>query len=327
MAKKTASKEETALIKQETALMESFDKSLISTKDLFIQITGATPEALDKIKNTYEKVTIKDIEDIAGYKFVDQGAKDLKKLRTTLSKKRKDLTAPAIKFRDEMKAEEDNIIDFLKPIEDSLLAKKQDFEDKKKAAQNKLFKERCEQLANHGYQLNGELYVCSAINIEAGKIADLTEDEFDFYLQRGQEELDRLAAEKKRKEKQDKKLQEEREAIAKERAEIAKEREELAAQRTALEETYKEVEKKEPIKKKEPEVKSESAHIPKIEQKKTEVKSKPMATKSKPQSKPEPSQIEVGFNEMRKRTLEYLSDPETSKKLKDFIPWIKKQEI
>lgn len=346
--------------KEEVALINAVDQARIQAKKLLISETNATPAELKKLQDTYGKMKIKNIDDLSGYNFVVQGSKDLKKLRTTIATKRKNLTEPALVFQKEMIATEKEILDVIQPLEDALKAKKIDFEDKVKAAKHKLFKERTEKLNAHGYQLNGEFYVCSAINIEAAKIADLSNDDFDFYLQQGLAEMERIAAEEKRKKDEADALKKEREEMAAEkekmrleREAMAKEKEELAAQKLALEETYGKVEKpseeivvdvsKEHLKNiasakvENPLLADADVMLSEKELEKTiTIEKGPAIGKSttsisqKPEDATgsvEESQLEVGFNEMRKRVIELVSDNSIKISRNGLIKWAEEQKL
>lgn len=356
-------KKKTEVTEQELMVKTIVDASKMAEK-LFIKETNATPEELKKITDTYSKIKIKNIDDLAGYKFVVQGEKDLKKLRTTIGKVRKTLTDPAIAFQKGMIAKEKEILEIIQPLENDLNAKKTDYEDKVQAAKNKLFTERCAELDKHGYQLNGGFYVCSAINIEADKIADLTNDEFDFYLQQGAEELKRIEAEETRKREEAEALQRERDELAAEREKMRLEREEFAkmkaemeAQKLALEKTYETVENpvvdknevleiQTPIEAvKEERLKQESENIV-INSQAGRASGKMNAGKNvstdnhlsdasqyvapKPENvtaSVEESQIEVGFNEMRNRVIALARNKQHTISRAIIIEWAEKQTI
>jgi len=340
MAKKntTEKKDEQQLI------VQTMVDAAKSAEKLFIKETNATPKELKKLTDTYSAMKIKDIDDLAGYKFVVQGEKDLKKLRTTIGKVRKTLTAPAISFQKGMIEKEKEILEIIQPLENDLNAKRTDYEDKVQAAKNKLFSDRCTALDKHGYQLNGDFYVCSAINIEADKIADLTNDEFDFYLQKGLEEMERIAAEEKRRkdeadalQKQRDEMDAERKKFAEERAAFEKEKAEMEAQKKALEETYEEVEKPKDEPKVEEKVvveteksKEEETNIEAIIRVGKEIgveatiQHAPEDKKSKSVEEP---QIDVGFNEFRKRVIALAGDKNQKLTRPIIIEWAEKQQL
>ena len=160
------------------------------------------------------------------------------------------MTAPALKWQKDLKAHADAIIDKLQPVEKTLLEKKAKIDDAKKAMEQKLFTDRCKLLAENGYQLTGQYYICGALQVDTEMIVKLTEDEFTFYVNEGEKELKRVEAEKQRKKEEDealaKRLEEldRREAELKAReAELKKKENEVEAQTTALEENYEKIEK------------------------------------------------------------------------------------
>lgn len=219
--------------KKDTALvvMTGTDEMIKKAKASLTADTVGTAKALKQLKDTYENLAIGGVKDLAGYNVVKEGIKTISKMRIAVETRRKELTAPALKFQKELKAAGDKLIETLAPLEDHLKAQKVKFDDLAKAAEEQLFTERCKTLAENGYQLQGDFYLCGALQVSTKMIVKLTEDEITFYVNEGAKEIARQAAEEKRKE-------EERAAINKEREEIAAERAELAAQRLALEEKY-----------------------------------------------------------------------------------------
>ena len=68
-----------------------------------------TMEQLEALENTYKDVTVKDVKDLAGYNFIVDGYKDVKKIRVQVEKRRKEITKPALDFQREVKSVADSI--------------------------------------------------------------------------------------------------------------------------------------------------------------------------------------------------------------------------
>lgn len=245
MAKKTEVEGKKSMV-----LFEGTDELIAKAKSELISKTIGTDKKLKQLVDTYSNLVIAGVEDMASYKVVEKGAMDLKKLRIGIDKYRKDLTAPALKWQKELKAEADKMIAIVQPLEQSLIEKKSAIDDAKKAAEEKLFTKRCKLLADNGYQLAGEFYICGALQISVKQITTLETEEFDFYVNEGDKELKRQKAEQERKDAEAKALQERLDALDKREAEIAAREAKLAeketeidAQSSALEQTYEKIEK------------------------------------------------------------------------------------
>jgi len=231
--------------KTDLVLFAGTDELILKAKNELVTKTIGSEEQLKAIVDTYENLTIAGIQDMASYKVVEQGAKDIKKLRGLIDKHRKELTAPALKWQKDLIAEADRIINIVHPIEKSLLEKKTKIDDAKKAAEQELFTARCAELATKGYQLNGKFYMCGALQINSDDISKLNDEEYSFFINEGQKELDRKQAEKDRKAAESKELNdrltalEEREAkLAAREAALDIKEGEVATQTEALEKTY-----------------------------------------------------------------------------------------
>lgn len=187
-------KEDKALV-----LFKTTDELIKTAKNSLILETIETEDRLNQLENTYKSMTIAGIKDMPTYKAVEQGIKDLKKLRILVDKRRKAYTEPAVKWQKSIKSEADRIINIIKPLETHLLAQKQTIDDENAVELNRLFTERSKKLAEKGYQLVGDYYVSGVIQVEADKLAMLTVEEMQFYVDEGDREL-------KRKDAADKKL-------------------------------------------------------------------------------------------------------------------------
>ena len=264
MAKKQTA-ENAALV-----LFQGTDQLIEQSKNDLIINTVGSDEKIQQLIDTYSELTIAGIQDMASYKVVDEGIKILKKTRIDVEKYRKELTAPALKWQKDLKSCADDIISRLEPVEKSLLEKKSVIDDAKKAAEQQLFTERTKTLAENGYQLAGQFYICGALQVNIEMITQLSDDEFTFYTNEGQKELKRIEAEKQRKQAEQDELNrkiQELEAREKRLAELeaklnAKENE-INAQTIAIEKTYEEIEK--PIQKNETTASNEVIPQPEVE--------------------------------------------------------------
>ncbi len=254
--------------------------------------------AIKELRDTYAPQII---TDGASLKFMVEGAKTIKKHMSTIESRRKDMTAPALKFQKDLKKHTDGLRSELGEIREGMEAKIKEFEDKELAEKKKLFNERCDKLIESGFDLVGGFYVCGMLRLDPEDINKWDDDDLEFYTKKGIEEKTRREAEQKR--------------LDDERASIQKERDELAAQKAALEKQYghlieAEVEP-------EPESKSVKVKIPAIERVITE-KTKTV-TDSGDMTTPietvknalnEIEAMEKGFDVFRDEFLKLMASPE-----------------
>lgn len=208
-----------------------------ATADL-VTTTIGTEEALAALKQTYGELVVNGIEDMAGYKVVVEGVSKLRTIRTSIEKRRKELTEPALEFQRRLKAEADRLTAEITPLEERLKAEKARIDDAKEAARRAEFQRRVTLLTENAWSLAGGFYVCGALQIHPDQITTMTEQELEFYVNEGQKEIQRREAEAKRKADEEERIRQEREEIQKEREEIARMKAELEAQKKALETSY-----------------------------------------------------------------------------------------
>lgn len=242
---------------QETqALIEAETNKMIVSAISDLKKSTVTDEAIAHLKAEYGALSIADISDLQGYNAVKDGASKVKKLRTAVEAKRKELTEPALKFQRDVKAEADRITAELKPIEEQLNKKKKDYEDAVEAAKREEYQRRVNLMYESGYQLINGFFVCGIIQVHSEELGKIAQPQLDVYVKHGQDELERQKAEKLRKEQEQERqrqeqqqeqerqrqeqerLAKEREEIEKDKAELARLKAELNAQKTAIETTY-----------------------------------------------------------------------------------------
>ena len=173
--------------------------------------------------------------------------KKLKSVRIDTDARRKELTAPALKFQKELKSHADEYIEQSQLTEKMLSGKIQTFEDLEAAEKNKLVVERSKDLLENGYDLIGKMYVCGINQVDAESLSELTEDDMSHYIDMGQKELKRREIEAERKVKEEEQRQQEIKDLEERRAKIQKdekEHQEFLAWKKSQEKTKEEVSKK-----------------------------------------------------------------------------------
>jgi hypothetical protein len=231
---------------QETqALIVAETDKLIETTLAELKKSTVTDEAIAHLKAECNALSIADINDLQGYNAVKSAASKVKKIRTSIESKRKELKAPAIRFGKALDSEADRITSELKPLEDDLNKKKKDYEDAVEAAKRAEFQRRVNLLTEKGYQLINGFYVCGPVQIHSEELSKITDVQIDVYVKHGEDELQRQEAERIRKQAEAEALKAEREALEATRAEFERVRlenekmkAELEAQRQALNQAY-----------------------------------------------------------------------------------------
>ena len=302
-------KEET----QNVALFIGTDECIATTKQTLLSETVQSDEMIEQLRAAYMDQKFTDLKDLKGFEFMVDGSKKLKKLRTSVEKKRKEFTEPALAFQKEVKKYADEtLIAPIKEIEDHLNHQIEMFKDAELQEREKKFAERVEMLSTNGYHFAGEHFVCGVMSIHQNELVAIDDESFQQYIEAGKREVERKQAEEKRIQAEREETQRLREELAKEREELrkmreelAKEREEITAQKTALDETYSEIEKTPEIEEKQPEqvlkAASEPEPQPTVEEKPAFVDDEP----SKVQS-----EYENGFDLFRSRLIELLDSPD-----------------
>lgn len=301
------------------------DEVIEAAKNQLVVDSISTLEFLDELEKTYLNVEIKDIEDLASYNFVVDGYKKSKDIRVKTEKRRKEITRPALDFQREVKKVADTISERVSVVENHLLEQKTAFEDKKKAEEERLFREKCDKLTSAGWQLFQGNYVLGAVHLSPDQVQDMDDDVLNFNINLGKEEqkrkkaeADRIAKEKKEAEEAKLALQKEREELAKEREEMAKAMAELNAQKEALAKEYKAVEKSEESK---------------IETKPNKTEEKPAEEPSKPIDKSKPAtednvirskEFHEGFEHFRSKMMVVLKDKNNQLTRNKLINWVEK---
>jgi hypothetical protein len=271
--------------------------------------------------------------------------KSLKKTRTSIEKRRKELTEPALKYQRELKAEADRLTDRIENIETHLDKQKQWFENATKAEQERVFNLRIAQLTENGFELSNGFYIAGAIHLSGDKVKSLDDLEFNFYIEQGKKEKARKEAEKQLLAEQQKAMQEAqleiqrlREELAKERERVAKERAELEAQKLALDKTYN----KEEIIPQTEAIEQQIEEVVTIEEVLMIEEVAPQQT-NKPIIEEKVISIDVneesisnennfvieidGFNEFRNRLISYVSDNNNKLSRQLLIDWANEQII
>lgn len=212
--------------------------ALIPTGDEYITTAVAeinkTEQGLAELKQRYGSLTITGLDDRPTYFAAVEGAKLIKKLRTGVEGKRKELNEFPLKFQRAVNAEAKRITELLVPIEEHLKNQVEAFENAEAEEKRKDAERKRAALVNAGFKFDGSFYVCGMHMVPAAHVAEMEDERLAYYVQ---EAGHILAAEKAAEERRAAELaaqQEEAQRLAAERAELAKERAELEKLRAEM---------------------------------------------------------------------------------------------
>ena len=190
--------------------------------------------AIAQMKEEASKIEIKGIEDKSGYKVAKEFLSKVKKTRTSVEAKRKDLKSEyleigrgidgeAKRLTDSILEVENPLAEKIKIIDDEIQAEK---ERKEKEAEEKL-KARVEELISIGLEFNGMLYVRGNISVDVVTIKNLNDQDYEILKSKVTLEKERLDKEEAERKAEEARIEAERKAEA-ERVEAERIRQEEA---------------------------------------------------------------------------------------------------
>lgn len=182
---------------------------------------------LTELSNKFISLEIKGIEDVEGYKAVDEARKVLKKQRVDIEKQGKEFRASAIKFQKDVIAYEKELVAIIEPLEIEL-GVKQDLIDleKHKIKMQTLLPERKQKLLSIGVEVEDDLIL--SMNIEEFSTF-FNDRKTEFLL-----EKERVLNEEKAKIEREKEIREAEEVARLKAEENAKKEIELAKEKAEL---------------------------------------------------------------------------------------------
>lgn len=206
----------------------------LAKEDIIVTTIGSIEE-LETIKEQYNGIVLANLDDMSAYTTVEQGIKTLKKFSKELEEARVARTAPAVKYQKDLKAAVDEIKAGIDPVIKHLTDQKTKFDDAVKAKLDEQFTKRTQELMKRHYQLVGGFYVCGVIQVDAGQLRTMTDEQFQFYITEGDKEVERIKAQKEREEAEAKRKKEEEERLQAEAQRLREEREKFERERAEFE--------------------------------------------------------------------------------------------
>lgn len=187
------------------------------------------------MQQRYQALTINGLADNQNYLLAVDGAKIVKKMRTSIEAKRKELNEFPLKFQRTVNAEAKRLTELLTPIEDNLKRQIEAYENEEKEQQRRDVERKTTALVDAGFKLAGAFYVCGIHMIPVDKIAEIDEDRLAYFTGEARMIVAAEQAAEQRRRNEIAQQQAEAEALRQERAELAREREELAKLKAELE--------------------------------------------------------------------------------------------
>lgn len=230
-----------------------------------IQKFDVTEATIAELQIQYMPLVINGIEDKDGYKRVREARLSVKACRIAVDKRRKELTADAVKLQRDINSEANHIFSLLEPIEAHLLTQETEYDkekerikqEKERLEQIKL-SERAKKLLDIGFVFNGYNYSADytypglkfldfdipVFSISVQQLKDASDEKFDNEYEhcnsKNEAKQNYLAKETLRQEELQAKIDEEKkaeferlEAARQER--LAKEKEEIRVENERLE--------------------------------------------------------------------------------------------
>jgi hypothetical protein len=192
-------------------------------------------QAIAEMASQYMGLSIRDIQDTAGYKAVHDARMVVKGKRVDIEKKRKELKRVALDYGKAVDSEAARLTMLVEEVENPAKAKL--------AAIDNIIEEqrKAEQLRRHNlitaneWQVMGSFYVCGVHNIMMEELHTCTPERLNEIVAIGQAEKTRKEAEAKRKLEEEAAAKAEQARVAAENAQLAAEAEELRKKLAALE--------------------------------------------------------------------------------------------
>jgi chromosome segregation ATPase len=312
-----------------TQIESGINQMLDSSKEHILSLTVGTEEELFEQLESYKSLSIDGINNVQAYKQATEGAKTLRKWRTSIEAARKEITAPIDKFKTDLIEYERKLTAPIMEVENHLKADISRIDNEREEQRRAVILERSSKLLELGFnQIESTLVLNGIIKVTHDQLAEMPDEEFHYYIEQGQAEKARKEAEAKRMEEERAEIELQRQELQRELEEVRQLKAELLAQTRTLNQTYEEIEQPKP--------EQAQTEFPSVEDAFGEpsefidpVADGPVVEGTEVEEGPEPDPIDVrdnlfsdGFNACRDRVLEYVTNPEiqlTRKTLAEFV--------
>lgn len=174
--------------------------SLGSTNEEIIQqeiVKYDLPETkIAEIKTVCDAVSIAGPDDAEGYKKASAYLAKVRKVRTGIEAKRKELKDLPLKLGKAIDAEAKRLTALVQPIEDRLAAMKAEVDNEHARRHAEMMEARKNALLDNGFAFDGFGYKVGMIVVYAQQLEAMTDEELGMWIERGQAEAQRMQAER-----------------------------------------------------------------------------------------------------------------------------------
>lgn len=193
-----------------------------------------TEDQIAAVVQQYSVLSISGIEDRDGYKAVRDARLDLKRLRTGIENRRKELKSDALEYGRKVDAMAKRLTALLEPTERRLESEEKRIDDEKER-----LRKEAELARQRAIQARVDRVVALGVSFEIVKVQALADEEFEAYFAElsdvARQVAERKAEEDRQRREEQRRLREEREAIERERVRLDAERRRLEAEEQAKE--------------------------------------------------------------------------------------------
>lgn len=165
-------------------------------------------QKIAEIKTFCESINIAGVEDKANYKTASAALTKVKKYRTGIEAKRKELKEPFLEAGKAIDAEAKRLTALLTPIEEALAGKIKAIDNEAARLEQERRKQLHEQMLKAGYTLGTGVYIAGRKVIAPQQVWDAKPEQLEAIIIDGLNEVARLEQEAKEREEQAKKIAE-----------------------------------------------------------------------------------------------------------------------
>lgn len=178
---------------------------------LEIKKFNVADSAIAQLKETYGALVIVDLKDKDGYAAVKKAWNEVLTYRTNIEKKKTEIKAEYLKISKAIDAEENRLVDLIKPLEDQLKGKWKAIDELKEAAKKEAerkaeakLQQRLKDLVEAGMNFNGSYYeIGGTISASVSTLREMSDEQYDILMNAVVLKREELRVAKEQKDKED----------------------------------------------------------------------------------------------------------------------------
>lgn len=152
-----------------------------------------TDAAVNELKAKYGNLTIAGTADKDTYKVVAAGVSELRKIRTGIEAKRKELKDIALKYGKAVDDEAKRLTALVQPLELALKTEQDRIDKQAEAEKLAELRRRTQLLIDAGFSWDGNFYVAGAVMVHSTNLEAMTLEALDETIEQGKAEVKRIA--------------------------------------------------------------------------------------------------------------------------------------